>query len=166
MQLRVRASRWSSADAANAAAKHVGLYSKKGLLTEVPDLKGVASFLGAPSGNVLHAVETYVRAARGEVADLMNRTVFAHPPTSGPFFVGLVTAVVHYTMGGVAIDVDGRVLDKQSVPIRGLYAAGEVSGGVHGANRLAGNSLLECTVFGIRAADAIAEASGKLQKGG
>merc|ERR1712107_450818 len=59
--------------------------------------------------------------------------------------------VIHYTMGGLAIDVDGRVLSaKDGTPISGLYAAGEASGGVHGANRLAGNSLLECTVFGRR----------------
>jgi len=64
------------------------------------------------------------------------------------FYVGRVTPVIHYTMGGIAIDVDGRVLSKEGVPVPGLFSAGEASGGVHGDNRLAGNSLLECTVFG------------------
>eukprot|EP00435_Cladocopium_sp_Y103_P018312 s3759_g4.t1 len=59
-----------------------------------------------------------------------------------------VVPVIHYTMGGIAINVEGQVLDKDQKVIPGLYAIGEASGGVHGDNRLAGNSLLECTVFG------------------
>ncbi|KAF4659159.1 hypothetical protein FOL46_006701, partial [Perkinsus olseni] len=51
-------------------------------------------------------------------------------------------------MGGLKIDTTGRVLDKEGKPIRGLYAAGELMGGVHGNNRLGGNSLLDCVVFG------------------
>merc|ERR1719373_1321186 len=52
-------------------------------------------------------------------------------------------------MGGIAIDTDGRALSKKTNSvIPGLYVVGEASGGVHGDNRLAGNSLLECTVFG------------------
>jgi len=62
--------------------------------------------------------------------------------------VGKVTPVVHYTMGGVRIDTQGRVLRTDGTVIEGLFAVGEVSGGVHGENRLGGNSLLECTVFG------------------
>merc|ERR1719401_3063860 len=65
------------------------------------------------------------------------------------FYVGTIVPVIHYTMGGLAIDTDGRVLTADSnEPMEGLYAIGEASGGVHGDNRLAGNSLLECTVFG------------------
>lgn len=51
-------------------------------------------------------------------------------------------------MGGVKINEDCQVLDKENNPINGLYAAGEVTGGLHGANRLAGASLMECVVFG------------------
>merc|ERR1711920_632487 len=64
-------------------------------------------------------------------------------------YVGKIVPVIHYTMGGIAIGTDGRVLTEANAsPIKGLYAIGEASGGVHGDNRLAGNSLLECTVFG------------------
>jgi succinate dehydrogenase/fumarate reductase flavoprotein subunit len=64
------------------------------------------------------------------------------------FYAGTVTPVLHYCMGGVTIDNEGSVLDQNGTAIPGLHAAGEVSGGVHGNNRLGGNSLLECTVYG------------------
>lgn len=78
-----------------------------------------------------------------------------HPP---PFptlaDIAIITPAIHYTMGGVRIDSKARALgefkgeDGAASPIPGLFAAGEVTGGVHGANRLAGNSLLECVVLG------------------
>merc|ERR1711988_353718 len=64
-----------------------------------------------------------------------------------PFYVAIITPVIHYCMGGLEIDADGAVLG-QNGPIKGLYCAGEVAGGVHGNNRLEGNSLLDCVVFG------------------
>jgi len=64
-----------------------------------------------------------------------------------PFYVAIITPVIHYCMGGLLIDTDSRVMSK-SGPIGGLYATGEVAGGVHGNNRLGGNSLLDCVVFG------------------
>merc|ERR1719356_2034989 len=65
-----------------------------------------------------------------------------------PFYVAIITPVIHYCMGGLEIDVDSAVVSKSGKPITGLYAAGEVAGGVHGNNRLGGNSLLDCVVFG------------------
>lgn len=74
-------------------------------------------------------------------------------------FVGEITPVVHFTMGGVRINENAQVIsNKGGVLAQGLYAAGEVSGGVHGSNRLGGSSLLECVVFGRTAADSIANA--------
>merc|ERR1719310_2680924 len=65
-----------------------------------------------------------------------------------PFYVAIITPVIHYCMGGLEIDRDGAVIGKTGAPIKGLYCAGEVAGGVHGNNRLGGNSLLDCVVFG------------------
>lgn len=69
--------------------------------------------------------------------------------------IAMITPAIHYTMGGLRIDTKARALkelgdgDATSLsPIPGLFAAGEVTGGVHGVNRLAGNSLLECVVMG------------------
>jgi len=67
---------------------------------------------------------------------------------SEPFYVAIITPVIHYCMGGLEITVDSAVMNQQGKVIPGLYAAGEVMGGVHGNNRLGGNSLLDCVVFG------------------
>merc|ERR1712078_526561 len=65
-----------------------------------------------------------------------------------PFYVAIITPVIHYCMGGLEINAEGGVLGKSGAAIKGLYCAGEVAGGVHGNNRLGGNSLLDCVVFG------------------
>merc|ERR1719380_141418 len=64
------------------------------------------------------------------------------------YHVAIVTPVIHYCMGGLEIDANSNVVNMQGAPIAGLYAAGEIAGGVHGNNRLGGNSLLDCVVFG------------------
>merc|ERR1712125_171875 len=64
------------------------------------------------------------------------------------FYVAIITPVIHYCMGGLEIDADGAVIGKNNSPIKGLYCAGEVAGGVRGNSRLGGNSLLDCVVFG------------------
>jgi hypothetical protein len=74
---------------------------------------------------------------------------------SEPFYVAIITPVIHYCMGGLEIDCDSAVISNSTgKAIPGLYAAGEVAGGVHGNNRLGGNSLLDCVVFGRVAAKA------------
>jgi len=65
-----------------------------------------------------------------------------------PFFVAIITPVIHYCMGGLEVTAEAEVVDRKKAIIPGLYAAGEIAGGVHGNNRLGGNSLLDCVVFG------------------
>merc|ERR1712025_773355 len=67
---------------------------------------------------------------------------------SEPYYVAIITPVIHYCMGGLEIDCDSAVCGHDGKAIQGLYAAGEIAGGVHGNNRLGGNSLLDCVVFG------------------
>merc|ERR1719222_678726 len=84
-----------------------------------------------------------------------------------PFYVAIITPVIHYCMGGLEIDTDSAVLGAGGKAIPGLYAAGEIAGGVHGNNRLGGTSLLDCVVFGRVAAQAACKytfgAEGKFQ---
>lgn len=69
--------------------------------------------------------------------------------------IRLLAPSTHHTMGGLKTDIDRRVLDKSGKAIKGLYAAGEVTGGIHGGNRLGGNAIVEIFVSGRTAANAI-----------
>ncbi|VDN28555.1 unnamed protein product, partial [Cylicostephanus goldi] len=82
--------------------------------------------------------------------DSFGKTVFPVAfDLNKPVYAAIITPAIHYTMGGLKIDKQARVINEYTTaPFKGLLAAGEVTGGVHGANRLAGNSLLECVVFG------------------
>ncbi|KAM0329317.1 hypothetical protein ACHAQA_004622 [Verticillium albo-atrum] len=147
--------------ACEAAGSHLGFYLFKGLMEKkkVKDL--------APS--IVEAVDRYAKAvASGRDGDF-GRSSFGHwrlaPGESNreeEVCVGKVTPIVHFTMGGAAFDAQARVLRRGAAgelePIVGLWAAGEITGGVHGDNRLGGSSLLECAVFGREAGRQAAEA--------
>jgi len=111
----------------------IGFYQSKGLLQRVESIEELASKISEKHMILLNIYES----CKG-----MN----------APFYIGKVTPVVHFCMGGAKINSSAQVLDEYDQPISGLFACGEVSGGTHGQNRLAGCSLLECTVFGLLAA--------------
>ena len=140
-----------SSSAAVDAKKHVDHYLNKGLLTKLEGLNALSEWMNVPVITVKETLREYQRdAKRGK--DQWGKTSFAGVPQNDLskeiFYAGTVTPVLHYCMGGLTIDKNGSVLDEDKNIIPGLHAAGEVSGGVHGDNRLGGNSLLECTVFG------------------
>ncbi len=76
---------------------------------------------------------------------------------TAPFYAVRVTPAIHHTMGGLSVDTETRVLKVDSTPIPGLYAAGEVTGGLHGANRLGGNGVADIVVNGRLAGKAAAQ---------
>merc|ERR1719453_2131872 len=86
----------------------------------------------------------------GKSHDPWGKKFFHNLPTliDDEYHVAIVTPSIHYCMGGLEITTKGEVLGPGDVPIQGFYAAGEIAGGVHGNNRLGGNSLLDCVVFG------------------
>lgn len=110
-------------------------------------------------------IREYSAIASGERKDSLGRTAFGYWTLKGTevddeaeVYVGQVTPVVHFTMGGVVINEKSQVLASQlgaqiPRPVQGLWAAGEVTGGIHGNNRLGGSSLLECVVFGLIAGE-------------
>ena len=73
---------------------------------------------------------------------------FSTPIDTAPYYAAARVPTVHHTMGGVRINVNAQVLDENGNVIPGLYAAGEVTGGIHGSNRLGGNALTDTVVFG------------------
>ena len=68
--------------------------------------------------------------------------------TEGPWYACLKVPTVHHTMGGVEINTKAEVIGADGKPIAGLFAAGEVTGGIHGANRLGGNAIADVFTFG------------------
>lgn len=82
-----------------------------------------------------------------------GRTLFGKPIDKAPFFASPRVPTVHHTMGGIEIDLENHVLDTSGKMIPGLLAAGEVTGGIHGANRLGGNALVDIHVFGKKAGE-------------
>ncbi|ETV85928.1 hypothetical protein H257_02452 [Aphanomyces astaci] len=138
-------------DQVQAACQALGLgfYEKIGLVKVVPTLETLAQVVGVPQSVLDAEFDSYLKAARGQAADTFGRTAFANVTELRPMFVLEVEPVVHYCMGGVQINEHAEVvLGNHTTPVKGLYAAGEVSGGLHGGNRLGGNSLTECVVFG------------------
>lgn len=140
-----------SSSAAADAKKHIDLYSHKGLLTKVEGISALSKQMGINKSQISRTIRAYqLSAANGK--DEFGKTSFRGVPKSEledeVFYVGTVTPVLHYCMGGIKIDTEGNVMREDGTTIKGLHAAGEVTGGVHGNNRLGGNSLLECTVFG------------------
>lgn len=85
-----------------------------------------------------------------------GRTLFGEPIIA-PFFASKRVPTVHHTMGGLQINMQNEVLDKDGQAIKGLLAAGEVTGGIHGTNRLGGNALVDIHVFGRAAGEQAAK---------
>jgi len=147
------------------AAKMFGLpaidfYCSRGLFQKSIGAKDTADMLKVSESELEAQLRIYNAAVEsGLDADFGRVCMPTTFNVSGPFYVAQVEPVVHYTMGGVRIDTEGRVLREDGSVVEGLFAAGEVTGGVHGTNRLAGNSLLECCVFGQRAGRSAAAAA-------
>jgi len=123
---------------------------RKGVIKKFTRLEDLAAAYGIPAGELQATVERY----NGHVedgADLeFGREVLpdAAPIAQPPFYGMRLWPKVHFTMGGVQINLKAQVMDLDQKPIKGLYAAGEVTGGVHGACRLGSCAITECLVFG------------------
>lgn len=99
--------------------------------------------------NVLEAaVNDYNRSVEQQRDPRFQRRTLINKIDHPPFYATAKTVTVHHTLGGVEINEHAQVLDQKKQPIPRLYAAGEVTGGIHGANRLGGNSFPDCIVFG------------------
>lgn len=127
--------------------------SPKQLIAEGRAFKGetledLAKQINVNPENLKKAVETYNQAVNKEIEDPFGRSLFKDPIDKGPFYASLRVPTVHHTMGGIKINENAEVIDKDGNVIKGLYAAGEVTGGIHGKNRLGGNALTDILVFG------------------
>ena len=111
-------------------------------------LEELAAAMGVPAENLVAAVDDFNAHAQSGETDEFGRTLYSTPIDTAPFYAGARVPTVHHTMGGVRINAKTEVIGTDGNPIPGLYAAGEVTGGIHGANRLGGNALTDTAVFG------------------
>ncbi|RPD73162.1 Flavocytochrome c [Lentinus tigrinus ALCF2SS1-7] len=137
-------------EAAKTLEAHVGFYKSKGLMREYESAAALAEDAKIPLANLEATFDAQRSYAKGLTQDPFGKTNHTNAvyTLDEPLLVAEMTPVVHYTMGGIVVDEDARVLNTDGTPIPGLFAAGEAIGGVHGRNRLGGSSLLEAVVFG------------------
>ncbi len=111
-------------------------------------VEDLAKDIGVDADNLKAEVDTFNKAFKGEIEDPFGRKLYEYPMDKGPYYATLCYAKVHHTMGGVEINTNCEVLDTKGNPIPGLFACGEVTGGIHGGNRLGGNAIADIIVFG------------------
>ena len=123
-------------------------YIKNGYTVSGETYEELAEAMGVDAAAFAATMEKWNAAVAAGVDEEFGRTSFANPLDTAPYYAIKVTAGIHHTMGGLTINPQTQVLAGDGTVIDGLYAAGEVTGGVHGGNRLGGNAVADFTVFG------------------
>jgi flavocytochrome c len=124
----------------------------QGRVQKAKDLDELAKIIKVDPARLKAAVESYNQVARHEVEQDKFGFKATHtddrPMVEGPWYVARKVPTIHHTMGGIHIDTGAHAVNVRGEVIPGLYAAGEVTGGIHGANRLGGNAVADLMVFG------------------
>lgn len=127
----------------------------KGYLIEANSLKEVADKMGVNANNLEATVKKWNEYVAGGKDLEFNKRGTLYKIEQGPYWLVKFAPAVHHTMGGIKIDEHTHVIDTEGNIIKGLYAAGEVTGGIHGNNRLGSAAIADITVFGRIAADTV-----------
>eukprot|EP01113_Clastostelium_recurvatum_P024127 TRINITY_DN287_c0_g1_i1.p1 TRINITY_DN287_c0_g1~~TRINITY_DN287_c0_g1_i1.p1 ORF type:complete len:1181 (-),score=481.34 TRINITY_DN287_c0_g1_i1:55-3597(-) len=128
---------------------HCKHYCGRGLMKRYANAHELAKDMGVPSATIEKTFREYNDIAKSGNCPFGKKYFDNLPFTmDDEFHVAIVTPVLHYCMGGLEVDAESAVLGQGGKQIQGLWCAGEAAGGVHGENRLGGNSLLDCVVFG------------------
>ena len=139
----------------NSFNENVETLVKLGRIYKGDTLADLEKQLGMPAGSLEKTVAEYNVMVENKNDTVFGRKLFAHKIEVGPFYATPRAPSIHHTMGGLLIDPDAHVLDVNGQIIQGLYAAGEVTGGIHGSNRLGGNATADVTTFGRIAGNSI-----------
>ena len=140
---------WLVVDQAMADASSVIQgYIKKGYTVTGTTYEELGKAMGVDAAAFAETMDKWNGYVEAKNDPDFGRTSFANPLNTAPYYAVKVTAGVHHTMGGLKINANTEVLNEKGEVIPGLFAAGEVTGGVHGANRLGGNAVADFTVFG------------------
>ncbi|MCI1974576.1 MAG: flavocytochrome c [Limosilactobacillus sp.] len=132
--------------------KAIEFYDKVGLVVHGDTIEDLAKNINVDPSNLAQTVKTWNDAAENHNDAEFNRTTGMDRGITKPgFFAIHIAPAIHYTMGGIHVTPKTQVLDGNGDIIKGLFAAGEVAGGLHGNNRVGGNSIAETIVFGRQA---------------
>lgn len=123
-------------------------YIEKGYTVTGETYEALAEEMGVDGAAFEETMNNWNTYVENQEDPDFGRTSFADALDTAPYYAVKVTAGIHHTMGGLTIDTDAHVLDVDGNVIPGLYAAGEVTGGIHGANRLGGNAVSDFVVYG------------------
>ena len=128
-----------------------------GRIYKADSLADLAKQLDMPADKLEATVAEFNKMVEAKNDPKFGRKLFDRPIVKPPFYATPRAPSIHHTMGGLQISTNAQVLDKKGKPIPGLYAAGEVTGGIHGSNRLGGNATADVLTFGrIAAKSAVA----------
>ena len=119
-------------------------------------LEELAEACGMDPEKLQHSVDTYNAVVRGEIEDEFGfkaDNVADKEMTEGPWYACKKAPTIHHTMGGIRVNVNSECEDADGNVVPGLYACGEVTGGIQGANRLGGNAVCDCMTFGRNAGE-------------
>lgn len=135
--------------------KAIESYAAQGLLTEGSTIEELAGKAGIAQESLVSTVTSYNRyQADGLDPDFDRKgNEMPRPLAKGPYYAVEVSPAVHHTMGGLKINTKAEVFNTADKIIPGLFAAGEVTGGIHGANRLGGTAVADIVIYGRIAAD-------------
>lgn len=132
--------------------KAVEEYLSQGFVIEKPTIQTLAEALNMNDKTLMQTVERYNLFFNNKKDEDFGRsTGMRHAINQGPFYAIKIAPGIHHTMGGVTINTSAEVLNTNGDIIQGVYAAGEVVGGIHGANRIGGNAVADIITFGIQA---------------
>lgn len=111
-------------------------------------LEEAAEKAGIDAQQLVKTVEAFNSYVENECDPDFGRYGFMGKVEEGPFMIVAMAPALHHTMGGVEINTEAQVIHTDGHAIAGLYAAGEVCGGIHAGNRLGGNAITDIIVFG------------------
>lgn len=132
--------------------KAIEFYDHVGLVKTGQTLSELATEIKVGVDNLEETVSKWNQAVKSQQDTEFNRsTGMERDISDGPFYAIHIAPAVHYTMGGLKINDKTQVLNTDNKVINGLFAAGEIAGGLHGNNRIGGNSIAETVVFGRQA---------------
>lgn len=124
------------------------LFNNK-LLVKADTIKEAADFFGIDATELEKTVAKYNQYAKdGKDLEFNKRGKLTPFEAKGSFYIMKAVPAVHHTMGGIKIDENARVINTKGEVIKGLYGAGEVTGDIHGTNRLGSDAIADITVFG------------------